>query len=94
MPGLKPFIISQDIGKLRCGQLLLRTGSSTRGMTLSELQNIFMSDESPYVNYIIKKFGLHNQELMAKASLMKQYRDAAKDADNDIYRALGLQPPD
>jgi len=61
-PSLKrPHIVSKDYGKLREGQLLIRKGSSTRGMTAEDLFECFYGQTSPHFSSILKQ--INNQQI-------------------------------
>jgi predicted HTH transcriptional regulator len=70
----RPHIIAKDFGKLREGQILIRRGSSTKGINQSELFEIFYSQTSPYFQGILRKHGIEAMHINANVAFLRELR--------------------
>ena len=59
----RPFIISADIGRVRRGQIVIRRGSSTDGVTLQDLFEFFYDDNSFYGQNFLHHNNVHARQL-------------------------------
>ena len=51
----RPHIIAVDLGKVRRGQIVIRRGSSTDGVTIADLQEFFYGETSGYFPAILQR---------------------------------------
>lgn len=92
-PSLKrPHIVMRDFGKLRQGQILIRQGSSTRGMSRNELFEIFYGPSSPYWPVVLDQYGLATRSREATIALMRELRKDEDRAIRDMEDIAGLPP--
>ncbi len=66
----RPFIISTDIGRVRRGQIVIRRGSSTDGVTLHDLFEFFYGNNSLYCEIFLHKQSVYARQLEAEATYM------------------------
>jgi hypothetical protein len=77
----KPFhVIARDLGSLREGQILIRAGSSTRGIRWDELQRLYLTPGLGYAEKLLHEFGLAVRAQEAQNALIARL-------DADILRA-------
>ena len=68
----RPHIIARDVGKLREGQVLIRRGSSTRGVTPNELMAMYYCQTNPQFIHLVKWI---EQQLRAQVKGRSQTQD-------------------
>jgi hypothetical protein len=85
----RPHIISVDLGKIRRGQIVIRRGSSTDGVTLKDLFEFFYGKTSGYFPAIIQHFQAHTQQQLADVAYMRELREQANQALRDMEVAMG-----
>lgn len=86
----RPHIISNDIGGLRRGQILIRKGSSTRGILRSDLFECFYDlNISPYFQTVLHNYQVDVNTLRTQIELIRILQDEEDRIDNDIKRTLG-----
>lgn len=86
----RPHFIKQDFGKLSEGQLVIRQGSSTRGMNGEDLLETFYGDTSPYFQNVLKKVGA---EAMQKQAEVAQQRENRSQLELMRDLAREIMPP-
>lgn len=86
----RPFIIRADMGKVRKGQILIRRGSSTDGVTLDDLADFFYGPNSAYFFNVTRNLGLDVQRQQALNDHLAELRRGMDRAEDDIWRAAGL----
>lgn len=86
----RPFIITTDIGKIRRGQILIRRGSSTDGITINDLFEFFYGSTSAYFPIIAKQAGLDIQRQQAQNEYLKELQIGTEQAEDEIFRAAGF----
>lgn len=87
----RPHIISTDIGGLKQGQLLIRKGSSTRGILRSDLFECFYDLKiSPYFQAVLHNYQIDVNALKAQIDLIRILQDDEDRIDRDINRTLGF----
>lgn len=79
----RPLIIKKNIGKLRDGQILMRGGSSTRGITTEELEEMFCER-------IRSSTGDIAATLAAAPDLLRSLQEDEDRIDQEVKRTLGL----
>ena len=86
----RPFIISVDIGRVRKGQIVIRRGSSTDGITLDDLADFFYGANSAYFANVKQHLGLDVQRQQAQNEHMAELRRGMEDAQDQIWQSVGL----
>ena len=86
----RPFIISTDIGRVRRGQLVIRRGSSTDGVTLQDLFEFFYGDNSFYGQNFLHRHNVYARQLEAEATYMAQSRADLEKLEDDMWRMAGF----
>lgn len=86
----RPFIISVDIGRVRNGQIVIRRGSSTDGVTLNDLADFFYGPNSAYFADVRQRLGIDVQRQQALTAHLSELRRGAESAEDDIRQAVGL----
>ena len=91
----RPFIIRADIGKIRKGQIVIRRGSSTDGVTLNDLADFFYGRDSAYFANVRQNLGLDVQRQQAQNEYLAELRHGADRAEDQIWQAAGFagKPP-
>ena len=85
-----PFIIRVDIGRVRKGQIVIRRGSSTDGVTLDDLVEFFYGPNSAYFAHVRNSLGLDVQRQQAQNEFLAELRRGAERAEDDIWQAAGF----
>jgi predicted HTH transcriptional regulator len=85
----RPHIISVDLGKVRRGQIVIRRGSSTDGVTLKDLIEFFYGKTSGYFPAVIQRLQANTQEQLADVAMMRELREQANQSLRDMEIALG-----
>ena len=70
----RPYIIRADIGRIRKGQIVIRRGSSTDGVTLDDLAEFFYGQHSQYFANVRHRLSLDVQRQQAQAAAVWQGR--------------------
>ena len=86
----RPFIISVDIGRVRKGQIVIRRGTSTDGVTLDDLAEFFYGPNSAYFVNVRHRLGLDVQRQQAQNVYLAELRLGAEQAKDDIWQAAGF----
>ena len=86
----RPFIIRVDIGRLRKGQIVIRRGSSTDGVTLEDLVEFFYGQNSANFADVRNSLGLDVQRQQAHNEYLAELRRGAESAEDDIWQAAGF----
>jgi predicted HTH transcriptional regulator len=85
----RPHIIRVDLGRVRKGQIPIRRGSSTDGVTLNDLFEFFYGQSSGYFPQIVKKLGLDVAQQNATNQYLRILQDQANQALRDMEVTLG-----
>ena len=88
----RPHIIRVDLGKVRKGQIPIRRGSSTDGVTLNDLIEFFYGQSSGYFPQVIEKLHLSVAQQNATNEYLKILQDQRDQALRDMEVASGLSP--
>lgn len=88
----RPHIITVDIGKVRSGQIVIRRGSSTEGIRLSDLFEFFYGQSSGYFAQIIQRLKLDIAQQNATTAYLRELRAQANDTLRDMEVIAGLPP--
>ena len=88
----RPHIVMKDFGRLREGQLLIRRGSSTGGMTQTDLFELFYGPTSPYLAGVLEKIGATAMQTQADTMKMRELREQQNSLIRDMEVISGLPP--
>lgn len=72
---VRPHIIARDVGKLREGQVLIRSGSSTRGVTPNELMAMYYCKTNPQFCHLVEWIEQQLRSQMKGQSQMQDHLD-------------------
>ena len=70
----RPHIITTDVGKVRKGQIHIRRGSATDGVTMNDLFEFFYGQTSGHFPMILQKLQAHAQQQTAEALYLRELR--------------------
>jgi predicted HTH transcriptional regulator len=87
---LRPHIISVDLGKVRNGQIPIRRGSCTDGVTLEDLQEFFYGQSSGYFPGVVQQLQAQAQGKFADVAYMRELREQADQSLRDMESISGL----
>ena len=85
----RPHIIAVDLGKVRKGQILIRRGSSTDGVTMNDLFEFFYGQTSGYFPGVVQRLQAESQQRMADVAYMRQQDEQANQARRDMEIVTG-----
>ena len=88
---LRPHIITVDLGKIRKGQIVIRRGSSTDGVTLQDLYNFFYNPDSAHFQAVSQQMAAYGQQLQGSAAYLKELRESANQARRDMQTITGIK---
>ena len=88
----RPHIIARDIGKLREGQVLIRCGSSTRGVTPNELMAMYYCQTNPQFRNLVKWIEQHVRAQVKGRSQMQDHLDYMNFLIRQMEVQSGLPP--
>lgn len=86
----RPFIIRADIGRIRKGQIVIRRGSATDGVTLGDLAEFFYGQNSQYFANVRQRLGLDVHRQQATNELLAELRRGAESAEDHIWQVAGF----
>ena len=86
----RPHVIRIDIGSVRKGQIPIRRGSSTDGVTIEDLFEFFYSPSSRYFQNVISRLQLDVAQQRAWNDKMRILQDEADRALRDMEMVAGL----
>jgi Putative DNA-binding domain len=86
----RPFIIRVDLGRIRKGQIVIRRGSSTDGVTLDDLAEFFYGPNSQYFANVRHRLGLDVERQRVHNEHIAQLERGAERAEDQIWQAIGL----
>jgi predicted HTH transcriptional regulator len=86
----RPFIIRVDVGKLRKGQILIRRGSSTDGVTLQDLFAMFYNQNVGYFPRVAQNMTEYAQVVNAQVAMTREAAAAADRALDDMEMITGV----
>jgi predicted HTH transcriptional regulator len=90
----RPHIISINIGKARDGQIPIRRGSSTDGVKIEDLIEMFYGETSLYFQSVIQKQQLDIQQQQIDLEKYKELKELAAENRQRMLRSLYGLPPD
>ena len=86
----RPHVIRVDIGRVRKGQIPIRRGSSTDGVTIQDLFEFFYGQSSGYFQNVISRLQLDVAQQRAWNDKMRILQDEADRALRDMEMVAGL----
>lgn len=86
----RPFIISVDISRVRKGQIVIRRGSATDGVTLNDLAEFFYGTNSAYFANVRQNLGLDVQRQQVQNEYLAELRRGIEHAEDQIWQSVGL----
>jgi len=87
----RPHIITVDLGKVRKGQILIRRGSATDGVTMKDLFEFFYGPTSDHFPMILQNHQAHAQMQTADALYLQQCFEGANQARRDMEIIMGVE---
>lgn len=87
----RPHIIRVDLGKVRKGQIPIRRGSSTDGVTMADLQEFFYGQTSGYLPGFLERLRAPAHHMEAQAAYMRELREGANQALRDMEAVTGVK---
>jgi predicted HTH transcriptional regulator len=88
----RPHIISVNIGKMKDGQIPIRRGSSTEGVKIEDLFEMFYGDSSGYFPTVLQKQKLNIMQQQTSIELIKLLEKEVERGERDMWRSIGLPP--
>ena len=86
----RPFIIRVDLGKVRKGQIVVRRGSTTDGVTLDDLVDYFYGSSSAYFANVRHNLGLDVQRQQAHTEHLAELRRLADRTEDQMWQTAGF----
>ncbi len=86
----RPHIIAVDLGRVRKGQIVIRRGSTTDGVTMNDLFEFFYGETSGYFPNVVNKLGLDVRRQEAWNVQIAELRRGLERAEDDIDQAFGF----
>lgn len=87
---MRPHIITVDLGKIRKGQILVRRGSATDGVTTKDLLEYFYGRTSGHFPLIVQQLNAAGQQRVADVAYMRELREGADQALRDMEIVSGV----
>lgn len=87
----RPHIIRVDLGKVRKGQIPIRRGSSTDGITMADLLEFFYGQTSGYLRGFLERLQAPARHMEAQAADLRESRAWAEQAERDIEIITGVK---
>jgi predicted HTH transcriptional regulator len=87
----RPHIISVDMGRVRKGQILIRRGSSTDAVSLSDLFEFFYGQHSAHWESVQRQLSVRTNQQLADVAYMRELRAQADDALRDMEMITGVK---
>jgi hypothetical protein len=86
----RPHIIKANLGRLRDGQIPIRRGSSTGGITHAELVECFYGETSPYIQDVMAQTDAGAADIRARADMMRVLMVQEDRIKREMREAVGL----
>jgi predicted HTH transcriptional regulator len=87
----RPHIISANIGGVRKGQILVRRGSSTDGVSLEDLYAFFYGQHSTHWQNVQQKLNVQANQQLADVAYMRELRAQSDAALRDMEMIAGVK---
>ena len=88
------YIVGRDVGRLREGQITIRQGSVTRGITLEDLTRLYLTVGYGWADQILQKYGAAARLASAQNDRLRILQDEQRKIVQQMYGMAGLSPPD
>lgn len=89
--GVRPHIITVDLGRVRKGQIVIRRGSSTDAVALPDLLEFFYGQHSAHWESVQKQLNARTNQQLADVAYMRELRAQADDALRDMEMITGVK---
>jgi len=89
----RPHIITVNLGGVRKGQILVRRGSSTDGVSIDDLYAFFYGQHSPHWESVQKQMNVRANQQLADVAYMRELREHAEMARRDMEVITGVRLP-
>ncbi|QOY87862.1 AlbA family DNA-binding domain-containing protein [Paludibaculum fermentans] len=86
----RPHIIKVDLGKVRKGQILIRRGSSTEGVTPADLWEMYYGQSSGHFPKVLQYMEAHAKARQADADYLGRLQAGADSALRDMEVIAGV----
>ncbi|HXM41143.1 MAG TPA: ATP-binding protein [Bryobacteraceae bacterium] len=87
----RPHIIRVDLGKIRKGQIPIRRGSSTDGITIADLFEFFYGQTSGYFPGVVERLHVPSRNMEAQAAYLRELRSGRQQAERDMEMITGVK---
>jgi|GEM_PF-6447044 predicted HTH transcriptional regulator len=88
----RPHIIRVDLGKIRKGQIVIRRGSSTDGVTLDDLIEFFYGNSSGYFPSILQRLHVAAAQQSATTDYLRELREQRNEILKQAEITGGVPP--
>ena len=88
----RPHVIRVDLGKVRRGQIVVRRGSSTDGVTIKDLFEFFYGNSSGYFPNVIQRLRLDVAQQQASTAHLRELREHENQLLRELELTWGLPP--
>jgi hypothetical protein len=85
-------VVSRDLGKLREGQIVIRQGSTTRGITTADLHHLYMTPGYGYADQLIDRAGLAIAQQQIRLAHVQQLENHSNNLIRQVETTVGLPP--
>jgi predicted HTH transcriptional regulator len=89
----RPHIINVNMGGVRKGQILVRRGTSTDGVTIEDLYRFFYGKHSSHFPNVIQQMNAHANQQNAQTAYLRELRAQADNALRDMEIISGVKLP-
>lgn len=89
---LRPHIIRVDLGRVRRGQIPIRRGSATDGVTLTDMFEMFYGSSSGYFPKVVQKMKLDVAQQNATNEYLRILQEQANQSLKDMEISVGAPP--
>jgi len=89
----RPHIITVNLGAVRKGQILVRRGSSTDGVSIDDLYAFFYGQHSVHWQSVQKQLNARANQQIADVAYMRELREQAETARRDMETIAGVRLP-
>ncbi len=89
----RPHIIAVNMGGVRKGQILVRRGTSTDGVSIDDLYSFFYGQHSPHWQGVIQKLNVQTNKQLADVAYMRELRAQADMSIREMEMITGVKLP-
>lgn len=87
-----PHVVSRDIGSLREGQILIRDGSTTRGIRADDLSRLYLEVGNGYAEELLRQYGALAALTNARAVKQRADIETVRHLQRQLESISGLPP--